>query len=370
MTARKPEGAGRSEGADASRPARMTARKPEGADASRPARLLAVCTGGGVGDLLAATPAMSALARTFGSPVTVLASPYAAPLLRGHPAVAEVMSDDSSTPISETIEAVRARDFTHAVVFWSTPRVAAIVQRARIPIRAGQSRRLYSWRYTVRVPVRTESGDVTSRWSDVQMDYARALGAVAQASDFIINIPMDAADEREADAVLAAAGVTGRFVVFHTVRGMRLEGVQWPVESFAKIGDALGRAFDAPIVLTGTAAERTVIDDLASRIAAPHATIAGATSLRALAAVLKRSVLVVALDSGPMHIAAAVGAPTVGIFALKTDLPRRWQPLGPRVALVEPSYPCPGCRKETCRSFDCYAALSPDAVVSAARSLF
>jgi heptosyltransferase I len=348
----------------------MTALMSEGADAIRPARVLAVCTGGGVGDLLAATPAMSALARTFGSPVTLLASPYAAPLLRGHPAVADVMSDDNATPIRETIEAVRARGFTDAVVFWSTSRVAAIVQRARIPVRVGQSRRLYSWRYTLRVPVRTESGDVTSRWSDVQMDYARALGAIADESDFAISIPTDAADEREADAVLSAAGVTGRFVVFHTVRGMRLDGVRWPVENFAKIGDALGRAFDARIILTGTADECPVIDDLVSRMSAPHASIAGATSLRALAAVLSRSALVVALDSGPMHIAAAVGARTVGIFALKTDLPRRWKPLGPHVALVEPSYPCPGCRKETCRTFDCYAALTPDAVVSAARSLF
>ena len=370
MTARNIEGAHKPEGADASRPAREPARQPEGADVSRPARVLAVCTGGGVGDLIAATPAMSALARTFGSPLTVLASPYAAPFLRGHPAVADVMSDDNATPIRETIEAVRARDFTHAVVFWSTSRVAAIVQRARIPVRVGQSRRLYSWRYTVRVPVRTESGDVTSRWSDVQMDYARALGAVAEASDFVIDIPIDAADEREADAVLAGAGATGRFIIFHTVRGMRLDGVRWPVESFAKIGDALGRAFDARIVLTGTAEERAVIDEIASRMSTPHANIAGSTSLRELAAVLKRSALVVALDSGPMHIAAAVGAPTVGIFALKTDLPRRWQPLGPRVALVEPSYPCPGCRKETCRTFDCYAALTPGAVLAAARSLF
>jgi ADP-heptose:LPS heptosyltransferase len=354
MTARTPEGG----------------RQSEGADVSRPARVLAVCTGGGVGDLLAATPAMSALARMFGSPVTVLTSPYAVPLLRGHPAVADVMSDDSATPIRETIEAVRMREFTHAVVFWSTSRVAAIVQRARIPIRVGQSRRLYSWRYTLRVPVRTESGDTASRWSDVQMDYARALGAVAEPSDFTISIPIAAADEREADAVLSAAGVTGRFVVFHSVRGMRLDGVRWPVESFAKIGDALGSAFEAQVVLTGTTAERPVIQEIASRMIAPHANIAGATSLRALAAVLKRSALVVALDSGPMHIAAAVGVPTVGIFALKTDLPRRWRPLGPRVALVEPSYPCPGCRKETCRTFDCYAALTPEAVVSAARSLF
>ncbi len=333
------------------------------------ARILAVCTGGGVGDLLAATPAISAIARTFGAPLTVLASPSSAPIVVGHPAVSDVMTDDGQTPMKVIVENVRRHGFTHAVVFWSTARAAAIVHRARIPVRVGQSRRLYSWLYTIRVPVRTETGDVTSRWSDVQMDYARAIGAVAGERDFDIVIPIDADDERNADEALAAGGIAGRFVVFHAVRGMRLDGVRWPSASFAAIGDALARAFGAPVALTGTAAERGVIEEIASRMHARHANIAGTTTLRGLGALLKRAALVVALDSGPMHIAAAVGTPTVGIFALATDLPQRWRPLGPRVAVVEPSYPCPGCRKETCRTFDCYAALSPEAAISAAKTL-
>jgi ADP-heptose:LPS heptosyltransferase len=71
-----------------------------------------------------------------------------------------------------------------------------------------------------------------------------------------------------------------------------------------------------------------------------------------------------------MHIAAAVGAPTVGIFALRTDLPQRWRPLGPHVEVVGPDYPCPPfCRKETCRTFACYAALAPQRVVAAAKAV-
>ncbi|MBV8222328.1 MAG: glycosyltransferase family 9 protein, partial [Candidatus Eremiobacteraeota bacterium] len=100
-----------------------------------------------------------------------------------------------------------------------------------------------------------------------------------------------------------------------------------------------------------------------------HSVVAGQTTLRSLAAVLARADVVVALDSGPMHIAAAVGAPTVGIFALRTDLPMRWRPLGERVVVVEPTYPCPPwCRKETCKTFDCYRALDPSLIVAAARA--
>jgi ADP-heptose:LPS heptosyltransferase len=333
-------------------------------------RILAVCTGGGTGDLLAATPAMQALRRHLGASLYVLTSPHSAPILDGHPAVDGVLVDDGSSHIDDVASRVADLACTHAVVFWSTARVAAIVARAGIPVRVGQSRRLYSWRYTIRVPVRTESGDRTSHWTDVQMDYARALGAQPHPADYRMIVPFTGADSEQAASIVERNAPGGRFVVLHASRGMRLDAVQWPVESFAAIGDALARAFDAPVLLTGSADEARVIARIAAAMHERGVAIAGETSLRGLAALLSRAIVVVALDSGPMHIAAAVGAPTVGVFALRTDLPHRWRPLGEHVAVIEPSYACPPwCRKETCKTFDCYRALDPAAIVAAARSV-
>ena len=335
---------------------------------STPARILAVCTGGGSGDLLVATPAMRALARRFETNVDVLASAASAPLLEGHPAVGTMLVDDGA-PLDQVVARIKARGYTHAVVFWSTARVAAIVQRAGIPVRVGQSRRLYSWRYTIRVPVRTERGDDTSAWSDVQMDYARALGATPQPDDYRIVIALNERDRAEADALLASVAPLGRFVVLHAARGLPIDAARWPVRQFAAIGDELADAFGVPVLLTGSEAEKPVIDLIGDAMRKPNAVIAGRTSLRSLAALLARAEAVAALDSGPMHIAAAVGAPTVGIFALRTDLPMRWRPLGERVVVLGNTYPCPlWCRKETCKTFDCYRALDPAAVVDAARA--
>ena len=77
----------------------------------------------------------------------------------------------------------------------------------------------------------------------------------------------------------------------------------------------------------------------------------------------------VAMDSGPMHVAAAVGTPTVGIFALQSDEPDRWAPNGPHVAVVRPSYPCPpGHRKETCPDFACVRELDDARILAALAS--
>ena len=334
------------------------------------ASILAVCSGGGIGDLLAATPAIKALHRSFGDPLTVLASPYAAPVLQDHPSIRDAMLDDGSESDRDLARRLAQQKFTHCVVFWSTARIAGAVRRAGIPVRVGQSRRLYSRKYTTRVTVRTEVGDTTSHWTDVQMDYARALGVVPLPEDYVIDVHLRSGDIAEADALLKSHGIPERFAVLHAARGITLDRVRWPVEHFAAIADSLAKVFDATVLLTGSVADAPTIEAIGHSMSAPHSVVAGQTSLMGLAALLSRAASVVALDSGPMHLAAALGAPTVGVFALRTDLPDRWRPLGPRVAVVRPSYPCPPWhRKETCRTFDCYAHLSGDAVVAAALSV-
>lgn len=333
-------------------------------------KIIAACTGGGVGDLIAALPAVQALHRHFGTRVDMLTTSYAAPILHGQPAVGEVLHDDGDRPLAEVAPEIGRRGYTHAVVFWSNPRIAALLWHARIPTRVGQSRRLYSFRYTKRVPVRTESGDVTSHWSDVQMDYARALGVTPQAQDSIVDLPLYDADKAQAQSVIERLSIPEAFIVLHAVRGISAQRATWPASTFAQLADALRDALGATVVLSGSQRERAIAGEIARLMHTPGVNAAGMSTLRGLAALMQRAAVVVALDSGPMHIAAAVGAPTVGIFALRTDMPKRWRPLGPHVEVIEPQFPCPPrCRKETCRTFACYAALRIDQVVAAARSL-
>ena len=333
-------------------------------------KILAVCTGGGAGDLLAALPAVAALHRHFSTPIDVLTTSYAAPLAHGQPSVGEVLTDDGRFPLSALVENLRARSYTHAIIFWSNPRVAKAVQLAGIPHRVGQSRRLYSFRYTVRVPVRSETGDTHSHWSDIQMDYARALGAQPQPQDFRIVIGVTPEDEAEAARLIEETVGDEPFLIFHAARGITAHAPHWPSGHFATIGDALATAFQCTVLLTGGSNEAVLVAKTADQMTTRVFNVAGKTTLRGFAALARRARVVVALDSGPMHIAAAAGAPTVGIFALRTDLPQRWRPLGDHVAVVGPDYPCPPlCRKETCRTFACYAALAPERVVAAAREV-
>ena len=89
------------------------------------------------------------------------------------PDLSDVLVDDGSLPAFA--ERLRAARFDAAIVTWATPRSAALPFAAGIPLRVGQSRRSYSLLFNRRVTVRSELGDHTTHWTQILLDYARAL---------------------------------------------------------------------------------------------------------------------------------------------------------------------------------------------------
>lgn len=336
---------------------------------ARPARALVYCAGGGIGDSLMASVAGRALRSRYGA-VDALTLPGHRETLERVPDLDEVLTDDGEDE-AQLAEILAQRAYDACIVTWATPRTARIPERARIPVRVGQSRRLYSFRFTHRVPVRSELGDVTSHWSQIVLDYARALGC--DAADAVPAFVPTEADERTAAGVLAAHGLSAQgYLVLHAANAAATQRGIWPVEGWAALAGALGDTFDLPIVLSGSRADAGIT--AAIRRAAPERTrvidIAGEAPIGAFGAIARDARLFAGITTGSMHVAAAVGAATVGIFPFQTDTPERWAPIGARTALVRASYPCrPGERKETCPDYACIAHLDAPRIVAAAKSL-
>ena len=199
-------------------------------------------------------------------------------------------------------------------------------------MRAGQARRLYSGLFTNRVVVRSERGDHATHWSQILLDYARAIGCdTADAQPRIVTTPDD---ERDAAALLRVHDVAGPFVLLHPTRGLSAQRARWPIDGFVELSRALTAREGLPLLVTGTTADARIAHAIADGADRSVISIAGATSIGVFAALARRAAFVVAMDSGPMHVAAAAGAPTVGIFALQSDEPDRWAPLGARTAVV------------------------------------
>ena len=105
----------------------------------------------------------------------------------------------------------------------------------------------------------------------------------------------------------------------------------WPAEKYAALANSAGDLF-AGVILDGAPSERAATSAVARRLELPHVDLAGRTNLLQAAAVLQRASLFVGADSGPGHIAGAVGTPTLTLFSV--DRPERVLPWGRRAAFV------------------------------------
>jgi ADP-heptose:LPS heptosyltransferase len=239
-----------------------------------------------------------------------------------------------------------------------------VAEAAGIPVRVGQARRLYSHRFTNRVVVRSEDGDVTSHWSDILLDFARAIGC--DTPDRTYRFVPTPQDEADAGALVAEPGI-----VLNPCNAVASERGIWPVEGWIALATALLERFDVPVAVSGAPADAPVADAIVRGAADSRVTsIAGKLGIGAFGALAARSRAFVGITTGSMHVAAAVGAPTLGIFPFQSDFPERWAPLGTATEIVRASFPCHrGDTKERCADYACIANLDVPRIVAGVEAL-
>ncbi len=145
----------------------------------------------------------------------------------------------------------------------------------------------------------------------------------------------------------------------------------WPLERYAALGNALAQR-GCRIVVIGSGKEQGVVEALAAQIEPRPLTAAGTLSFRQMAALVDQSALVVSGDTGPMHVASALGVPQVALFGPTS--PQWYGPRSPQaVSLLHP-VPCGPCDQKFCPNegeahIQCMKLLSVPEVLEAAAAL-
>lgn len=187
-----------------------------------------------------------------------------------------------------------------------------------------------------------------------------------------LQIPEDA--RARAAALLEQAGATATLIGIQASAGREIK--QWDPGRFAEVGSVLAREYGATLVITGTADERHVTERVRKGVDNGVRTLdmTADVDLLTMAGIIERMALFVTCDTGPMHLASAVGTATVAIFG--PSLPSRYAPLLKESRVVRIDLPCSPCNQlrrppAHCVGHipDCLTGIDVGSVLAAAREL-
>ena len=338
--------------------------------AVREAKALVVRAPNWIGDAVMATPTLFALrAGCPDASITVLAKPLIAEALTHHPAVDEIMLDEipgrhagPSGRLRLAAE-IRARRFDAALLLTNSFGSACVMALARVPCRIGYRTDGRSMWLTVPVPKPSRA-----RVQHLTAYYLELLAPwhlVGCSTDVRLRVTED--ERARAGRRLEEWGIgLDESIVGLNPGAAYGPAKRWPAERYAEVARRL--ALDgARVVLFGAVSERPLGDAIAAGLDPAPVNAMGRTTLREAMALLTWCRHLVTNDSGPMHLAAALGVPVTAIFG-PTD-PGVTGPVGEHAAVIRHPVDCAPCRYRECPiDHRCMTAVSAEEVYKSAIS--
>lgn len=223
--------------------------------------------------------------------------------------------------------------------------------------RIGFNWRNRSFLNTISIPF-----DESKSYIDLNLKIAVVLDAKPQGRD--MEVWYNDEDRRYIDGLLNNHKVTKDRIFISIHPGSNWQSKRWFPERFAQVADFLVSDYNAQVIFSGTEKDREVVDAIRTKMSQPSISLIGKTNIRQLAALIERCKLFVSVDSGPQHIAQAVGTPMVLLMST-IDLPYRWRPLDEIHQVLFHCVSCGPCFKSFCHTKECMNLITIDEVTVA-----
>lgn len=327
-----------------------------------------------IGDVVMTTPAARALKRHMPDVrITWVVEPLSAPILEGNPDVDEVIvwKGRSLPSLLRLSRELRKKKFDAALDFQGLLR-SALVTRAsgakrRIGFANGREQSPFAYNELITCPP-SDDGGRCYHPTRCYLAFLLRLGVVCDDADSEPRIVITPDEALHANTILEQAGIASDEPIVVLCPATTRPNKHWTEAGWSALADKLWAENGLRAVIVGSPADQPLAERILSESKSPVLNIAGRTTLKQAAAVIDRSALVVSVDTGLLHIGAALGRPTVGIFgptmAWRNHIER------PHFVLVKKEMDCAPCRKKpTCRNFECMTDISPEEVLSSAQAL-
>ncbi len=281
-----------------------------------------------LGDALFQFPAIEILKKHYPGAELVCAAPARCrDLFLSHPDIERFLVFDEKSEHRNWwkrwrfIQQIRKENFDSVYLFHRSRTRSLIALLAGIPLRIGYGR----GRGRLLTTAVAEPAQPLHQ-VDFFLELLRGAGLTDVPQDVPYRLPVSFESRMAASALLSSHKVSSRnYICFHL--GANWEPKRWPVGHFAKLADMISQKHHLPVVVTGSPGDASLIRELQMQVTnASIISFVGRTSLQELAAIFEEALCLVTGDSGPMHIASAVGCPVLALFG-PTD-PVRTGPRG------------------------------------------
>ena len=279
------------------------------------------------GEFLLNIPALRALKETFSDAMLIMViDPYTRELAESIPFIDEIIEwgrqGHSLSEKLQLINLLRKKSIDMAIMFNPAKDFNIMTRFAGIPIRVGYDRK---WGFLLTHKIKDRKHLGQKHEIEYNLELASLVGAKTQDQTLSISI-----DDTIIDDLLKDAGIENNdnLVALHPWTSDPIK--QWPLQNFFELAKRLIREDDIRVIIIGGKDELTKSIGFFKNIDSNLINLTARTTLTQLAALLKKCKVLISGDSGPVHLACAVGAKVLAIF--RNDIPgksaRRWGPWG------------------------------------------
>ncbi|MDH4069414.1 MAG: glycosyltransferase family 9 protein [Ignavibacteria bacterium] len=301
--------------------------------------------------------------------IAMLLKRYTGDIVEGNPYLNELLwydDENGPVPLSRMRREISARKFDAAVVVYPRFRLAWLIARSGIPLRIGTGYRYYSLLFNKRVYEHRRLGE--KHELEYNMTLLQQLGCgLSGGPEFVIDIPAEA--RRKAKDLIKKSG-DRPVVIIHPGSGGSAR--EWPASKFGELAKRMVNEDNVSLMVTGAGSDAAAVNAVVEASGGRAISLLGKLTVKELAALLEASSLFVGNSTGPIHIAAAMGTPVVGLYPQHTAMSvRRWGPWTPDKQLFVPLKPvdcreCEGLPGSPCA---CMESIAVEPVLSGAREL-